>query len=278
MAENSRKNEFFERESIAIIAILAGILMPALSQARERARTSTCTNNLKTMMLAYQQYLDNNNGIGPTSGSSNTHPSYSFLLRHGKYMTNFKASHCPKTDPIAYIRFKKMNDGNGLTSHKNYLGKAQYSGYADWAERMAIDEFSYAANYKCYQSIEGKTGESIVGDGAAIKATTTNSSGSTSTDFCWLVAGKVKKPGTMLVLADGAHVNKAKIEFRSVHYSRMYYRTGSTYATGTPFDTHREQSINAGWLDGHVSLADKGELVRNFINDPTKYAFYSELP
>ena len=32
---------------IAIIAILASILMPALSSARERGRMSTCTNNLK---------------------------------------------------------------------------------------------------------------------------------------------------------------------------------------------------------------------------------------
>ena len=47
---------------IAIIAILAAILMPALSQARERAKTSSCTNNLKALCFAMQQYADNNNG------------------------------------------------------------------------------------------------------------------------------------------------------------------------------------------------------------------------
>ena len=45
---------------IAIIAILAGILMPALSQARERARSSTCQNNLKQIAFATAQYSQDN--------------------------------------------------------------------------------------------------------------------------------------------------------------------------------------------------------------------------
>ena len=44
---------------IAIIAILAGILMPALSSARERGRQATCANNLKTLFLAQAMYADN---------------------------------------------------------------------------------------------------------------------------------------------------------------------------------------------------------------------------
>ena len=45
---------------IAIIAILAAMLLPALSAARERARTSNCIAQLKQMGLSMAMYTDVN--------------------------------------------------------------------------------------------------------------------------------------------------------------------------------------------------------------------------
>ncbi len=44
--------------TIAIIAILCAILLPALSKVREKGRSISCLTNQKQCMLATAQYLD----------------------------------------------------------------------------------------------------------------------------------------------------------------------------------------------------------------------------
>ena len=46
---------------IAIIAILAAMLLPALSKAREKARSISCLGNVKQLTFGILTYADNYN-------------------------------------------------------------------------------------------------------------------------------------------------------------------------------------------------------------------------
>jgi prepilin-type N-terminal cleavage/methylation domain-containing protein/prepilin-type processing-associated H-X9-DG protein len=54
---------------IAIIGILAGMILPALSRAKERARQTACRNNLRQLAIAFQQYADDSESKFPAPGS-----------------------------------------------------------------------------------------------------------------------------------------------------------------------------------------------------------------
>lgn len=61
---------------IAIIAILAAMLLPALSAARERAKLADCTSKLKQIGLAVLGYADSNNDYLPLNSNSGANAKY----------------------------------------------------------------------------------------------------------------------------------------------------------------------------------------------------------
>lgn len=70
---------------IAIIAVLASLLLPALNMAREKARSSSCINNLKTTGIAIFMYGDDNNGHQFHSGGGFSNWKRSGYARIAQY-------------------------------------------------------------------------------------------------------------------------------------------------------------------------------------------------
>jgi prepilin-type N-terminal cleavage/methylation domain-containing protein len=59
---------------IAIVAMLVGILLPALRGGRDAARSASCLNNLRQIGLAFRAYADENKGFSPALGRPYTAP------------------------------------------------------------------------------------------------------------------------------------------------------------------------------------------------------------
>ena len=80
--------------TIAIIAILAGMLLPALNAALESARKSSCQSNHKQLLLAVRNYADDYNDTITAYESSTGNKFWAGFLINLNYITR-KPLVCP---------------------------------------------------------------------------------------------------------------------------------------------------------------------------------------
>jgi prepilin-type N-terminal cleavage/methylation domain-containing protein len=106
---------------IAIIGILASLLLPVLSAAKQRAWTARCQSNLHQIGLGMKIYADDNNDFYPESGATilwNTAvpnaPTNGWMQQIFSYVQNTNVYHCPGNAQLPAQNQSAFNYFNGV--------------------------------------------------------------------------------------------------------------------------------------------------------------------
>src|ERR1017187_9482475 len=105
---------------IAIIAILAAMLLPALSAAKKKAWTTTCNSNLHQIGLGLKMFADDNNELYPKSGG-NIYWNYmdpnaatnGWMQQMVSYVGNTNVYNCPSNVQLPVDQRGPFNYFNG---------------------------------------------------------------------------------------------------------------------------------------------------------------------
>ncbi len=124
---------------IAIIAILAAMLLPALSMAKEKARRIACQNNLKQLQLCLTLYADNNDGQYPPRAM----PFWPYRLKSD--YESVKILICPTDNPTAKpMGFPLGGPGDPTFGPRSYM----LNGWNDYYESTLL-----GSQYASFQNL-----------------------------------------------------------------------------------------------------------------------------
>ncbi len=146
---------------IAIIAILAAILFPVFAKAREKARQTSCLNNLKQMGLAVMGYVQDYDECTP---SAHNHVD---LVLIQPYIKNKQVYMCPTSPRSNYnVRYDHFDGTTTVENHlSGYVANADFFGGAwqgapvpPWSRYWSIAEFDRPAEMPIYADNAGNQG------------------------------------------------------------------------------------------------------------------------
>ena len=224
---------------IAIIAILASMLLPALGKARDKARTISCTNNLKQLGLGVAMYTGDNGGYfmpfcksteegsTPSEWSQKTESrGWGYHLYMDGYIPGKEAMICPA--------MRSQVQSTTSVGTRNFI---RYS-------ISELSELSWAAMHYGMNIYLGSGWDMQMAASAAKPPR---------------LVDKIKSPATCILGADaGLADNQGTTIFRLGAQSFSVGKWGSYFASPHNGGSVRNNALTSGaanvlWVDGHVT-------------------------
>lgn len=261
---------------IAIIAVLIGLLVPAVQKVRESAARSQCQNNLKQICLAMHQYHDTNKHF-PPGGDANRISCQAYLLPYVEEdniynIIDFKTSAGANTAAIAQrvsVYICPSDPTSSLPtgfSGNNYV--FNYGSDIKWGQTSTQGVCFFGGAVTKFASItDGKSNTAMfserrIGD-------FNNAVATSETDLFANIGYPGNDPNTAISMCTGIDPNNLSYQWRSdygAHWMQIWHMTLYTHA-GPPnmrscayppdrmmmvANSGHTQGVNLGLCDGAV--------------------------
>lgn len=285
---------------IAIIALLIGILLPALGKARDSARDVLCKSNLRQLSTSLALYANDYKGkFPPILDSAPDRDTGKITMiwydeaRIGQYLPQMNDSN------LLPGNTKNNTVGGGVMQCSNHPSAGRSYSMNYWAASAGSWRLSSAGVVESFPpgSDTMVVGESLLGKGfdtsvdlpsqmlLVSEAWGTFPSEDTSKPTTWFANGQVgyaARPGVRF----GGGVGLGTFAFPSLNFTQAPEYGGGFPKSYLPYYRHpRRQndlnglkgSTNIGFADGHVAQFDFNKLVNQATGKSTKAVLWSPL-